>query len=322
MSLDTIKAIVIDELNAVEEEIHAATQSDVILVRDIVQHIMKNGKRIRPLLALLACASFDQPNKNHILLASIVEFILHPPRFLHDDVVDNSEMRRGTSTANQLWGNDASVLVGDYLYSRAFQQLVTMNEHSLMVILAETMNIMAEGEVLQLMHKHNINIDDIIYFRVINAKTAVLFSATCEMAATLTNASPELVRHSANFGRHIGLSFQLIDDALDYTGDATQLGKNIGDDLAEGKMTLPLIHALTHANDAQKQQLHEIIATGNINNMDTVKKMIDQHNSVEYTLQLARDHQALALEALKHFPASIYTTAISKLTEFILNRHY
>jgi len=321
MSLDNIKIAVIDQLNAVEEEIHAATQSDVILVSDIVRHIMKNGKRIRPLLALLACRVFDEPNRNHILLASIVEFI-HTATLLHDDVVDNSEMRRGTSTANQLWGNDASVLVGDYLYSRAFQQLVTMNEHSLMVILAKTMNIMAEGEVLQLMHKHNINMDEAIYFRVINAKTAVLFSATCEMAATLTKASSKLIHHSATFGTHIGLSFQLIDDALDYTGDVSELGKNIGDDLTEGKITLPLIHALTHANEAQKQKLHEMIATGNISNLEAVKKIIDQHNSVQYTLKLARDHQRLALESLSHFPASIYTTAIVELTEFILHRHY
>lgn len=321
MSLDTIKAMIIGELNAVEEEIHAATQSDVTLVRDIVEHIMKNGKRIRPMLALLTCRVFDQPNKNHTLLASIVEFI-HTATLLHDDVVDNSEMRRGASTANQLWGNDASVLVGDYLYSRAFQQLVTMNEHALMVILAKTMNIMAEGEVLQLMHKHNINMDEAIYFRVINAKTAVLFSATCEMAATLTKANPELVHHSAKFGEHIGLSFQLIDDALDYTGNAFQLGKNIGDDLTEGKVTLPLIHALKHANQAEKQQLHEMIATGNISNLEAVKKIIDQYNSVEYTLKLARDHQALALQSLSHFPASLYTTAIAELTEFILHRNY
>ncbi len=319
MTLEQIRAVVIDELQAVEQEIHVATQSDVSLIQDIVQHIMQNGKRIRPLLALLICRLFDQAKPSHILLASIVEFI-HTATLLHDDVVDDSSMRRGSSTANHLWGNDASVLVGDYLYSRAFQLLVNMNENPLMVILAKTMNIMAEGEVLQLMHKHNISIDETIYFRIINAKTAVLFAATCEMAATLTKTSVELIQHAANFGTHIGLAFQLIDDALDYTGDVTQLGKNIGDDLAEGKMTLPLIHALHHANGEEKQHLRHIIATGEIDHLNEVKTIIEKYQSVTYTLDLAKKQQQLAIQSLKSFPMSPYTSALKELAEFILVR--
>jgi octaprenyl-diphosphate synthase len=321
MTLEQIQALVINDLQAVEHKIQDMLQSDVALIGDIGQHITQGGKRIRPLVALLMGQALGDTTQPQILLASIVEFI-HTATLLHDDVVDNSTLRRGAATANHIWGNDASVLVGDFLYSRAFQLLVEMNEHKLMVILANTMNIMAEGEVLQLMNRHDINIDENIYFRIVHAKTAVLFQATCEMAATLAKSNTAITQCAADFGRHIGLIFQLIDDALDYAGNATELGKNIGDDLAEGKMTLPLIHALHHANSEEKQLLGHIIATGEVEQLDAVKRIIDRHQSVEYTLALAKQHQQLALHALQTLPESSYKTGLVELTEFILTRCY
>ncbi|MES2203822.1 MAG: polyprenyl synthetase family protein [Pseudomonadota bacterium] len=321
MTLEQIQAIVADDLHAVEKEMHIAMQSDVPLVRDVSQHILQGGKRIRPLLSLLIGHLLGHTSKQQIFLGCILEFI-HTATLLHDDVVDNSTMRRGIATANDVWGNEASVLVGDFLYSRAFQLLVDMADHDLMAILAKTMNVMAEGEVLQLMSRHDINLDEAIYFRIINAKTAVLFQAACEMAATLATTDTETIQCAANFGKHIGLAFQLVDDALDYQGDATELGKNIGDDLAEGKVTLPLIHALRHANAEEKQLLGHIIATGELVRLEEVQAIIARHQSVAYTLHLAKQHEQQAIQSLDKFSGSIYKTTLIQLAEFILIRSY
>ncbi len=321
MTLEQIQAIVANDLHAVEKEMHLAMQSDVSLIRDVSQHILQGGKRIRPLLSLLIGHLLENVSQQQILLACILEFI-HTATLLHDDVVDNSTMRRGMATANNVWGNEASVLVGDFLYSRAFQLLVDMNEYALMTLLAKTMNVMAEGEVLQLMSRHDINIDEAVYFRIVNAKTAVLFQAACEMAAALAKADAQTIQRAADFGKHIGLAFQLVDDALDYQGDAAALGKNIGDDLAEGKVTLPLIHALRHANAEEKQLLGHIIATGELVRLEDVQAIIERHKSVVYTLDLAKQHQQLAIQSLNEFPASTYKTALIQLAEFILIRSY
>lgn len=321
MTLEQIQAIVADDLEAVEQKMHDAMRSDVALIADMSQYITQGGKRIRPLVALLISHALGDLTPNHIVLASIIEFI-HTATLLHDDVVDNSTMRRGAATANKVWGNQASVLVGDFLYSRAFQLLVDIDENALMIILSKAMNVMAEGEVLQLMTQHDINIDEATYFRIINAKTAVLFQATCEMVAILLKTDPLLIQYAADFGKHIGMTFQLIDDALDYKGSSTELGKNIGDDLAEGKVTLPLIHALSHAENEEKQFLAHIIATGKISELNEVKNIIERHRSVEYTLALAKQHQQHAITALKAFPDSTYKTALQQLAEFILLRSY
>jgi len=321
MALEQIQAIVAPGLQAVEQEMHIAMQSDVSLIREVSQHIIQGGKRIRPLLALLISHLLGDTTPQQIRLASVIEFI-HTATLLHDDVVDNSTMRRGMATANNIWGNEASVLVGDFLYSRAFQLLVDMNDHALMLILSKTINVMAEGEVLQLMSRHDPSIDEAIYFRIINAKTAVLFQATCEMASTLAKTDPNLIQQAADFGKHLGLAFQLVDDALDYQGDATELGKNIGDDLAEGKVTLPLIHALNHANAEEKQLLTHIIATGELAQLEEVQAIIERHQSVVYTLHLAKQHQQQALQFLEAFLDSPYKTALRQLAEFILIRSY
>lgn len=321
MTLEQIQALVTHDLQAVEREMLTAIQSDISLIRDINQHILQGGKRIRPLLTLLISHMLGETSQPQIILASIIEFI-HTATLLHDDVVDNSTMRRGMATANDVWGNEASVLVGDFLYSRAFQLLVDMNEYALMTILAKTMNVMAEGEVLQLMNRHDPSTDEQTYFRVVNAKTAVLFQAACEMAATLAQADTQSIQYATNYGYHIGLAFQLVDDALDYSGNAQQLGKNIGDDLAEGKVTLPLIHALRHANPEEKQLLGHIIATGELVRLDEVQAIIERHQSVDYTLGLAKQHQQQAIQALETFPSSTYKTALIQLAEFILIRSH
>lgn len=321
MTFEPIQAVVADDLHAVEEEMHIAMQSNVALIRDVSQHILQGGKRIRPLLTLLVSHLLGSVSQPQIILACLIEFI-HTATLLHDDVVDSSTMRRGIATANDIWGNEASVLVGDFLYSRAFQLLVDMNEYALMTILAKTMNVMAEGEVLQLMSRHDVSIDESIYFQIVNAKTAVLFQAACEMSATLARTDADTIKSIADFGKHIGLAFQLVDDALDYQGDATELGKNIGDDLAEGKVTLPLIHALRHAAPEEKQLLGHIIATGELAHLDEVQTIIKRYKSVVYTLDLAKQHQQLAIQALAPFPSSIYKTALTQLAEFILIRSY
>lgn len=322
MTLEQIQAIVADDLTLVEQEMRVAMQSDVTLIREVSQHILQGGKRIRPMVALLVGRMLTPASsQQQILLACTLEFI-HTATLLHDDVVDNSTLRRGMTTAHGIWGNEASVLVGDFLYSRAFQLLVDMNEQALMSILSKTINIMAEGEVLQLSSRHDITVDEPLYFRIIYAKTAVLFQAACEMAATLGRADAQIIQHAADFGRHIGLVFQLVDDALDYQGDAETLGKNIGDDLAEGKLTLPLIHALNHSSAEEKQLLERIIATGELTHLEKVQAIIQRHESVNYTLALAKHHQEQALQSLDAFSDDPYKTALAKLTEFILIRHY
>lgn len=321
MTLEQIQAIISDDLLAVENTMHIAMQSDISLIRDVSQHILRGGKRIRPLVSLLISHLLGQSTQSTIMLASVIEFI-HTATLLHDDVVDNSTMRRGLATANNIWGNEASVLVGDFLYSRAFQLLVDMKESTLMPLLANAINIMAEGEVLQLMSRHDVHTNEEIYFKIITAKTAVLFQAACEMAATLLKVDTQTIQHMANFGKHIGLIFQLVDDALDYEGDSQQLGKNIGDDLAEGKLTLPLIHALQQASTDEKQVITHIIATGEISSLDKIQAIIERYDSVAYTLTRAKYHQQQAIESLQSFPASIYKTALLQLADFILSRDF
>lgn len=321
MALEQIQTIVAGDLLAVENTMRTAMKSEVPLIREVSQHIIQGGKRVRPLVTLLVSHLLGQNGEPQITLASIIEFI-HTATLLHDDVVDNSTMRRGIATANDVWGNEASVLVGDFLYSRAFQLLVDMNEFALMPLLANAINVMAEGEVLQLMSRHDASTDETIYFKIITAKTAVLFKAACEMAATLTKVDTHTIERVANFGHHIGLAFQLVDDALDYEGDAQTLGKNIGDDLAEGKLTLPLIHALQHATPEEKNIIMHVVATGELAQLDKIQAIITRHESVAYTLNQAKHHQAQAVQALQSFPESKYKAALIQLAEFILARHY
>lgn len=322
MAFETIKKLINQELEKTELVIKQAMHSHVSLVRDVNEHIMQGGKRVRPMMVLLLSGLFGkQSQEANIKLAAIIEFI-HTATLLHDDVVDESTMRRGQKTANHIWCNEASVLVGDFLYSRAFQSLVSIGELPLMQILSAASNVMAEGEVLQLMHRHNPEISEDIYLQIISAKTAQLFEAACTMTASLCEASEEQIQACGSFGKHLGLAFQLVDDALDYQGDDETLGKNLGDDLAEGKVTMPLIHLLQHCDEAQTKAITKAIVTGECNSLNEITILLEQYQSIDFTLNAAQKHIALATQALNVLPKGTYNQALQELTTFITQRNH
>jgi octaprenyl-diphosphate synthase len=260
MQLEQIKAVVNLDIVEVNKLINSNLHSSVPTVKDMNSYITKaGGKRLRPLLVLLICKACGYTGQLHTLLAAVIEFI-HTATLLHDDVIDASELRRGKQTANSIWNNQTSVLVGDFLYSRAFQMLLQIDNTAILKNMADTTNAIAEGEVLQLSEQHNLNITEDCYFAIITAKTAKLFAAASHCAAIVANASPEHITACTNFGLNLGIAYQLIDDVLDYkTNDLASLGKNLGDDLKEGKITLPLIHALHNSSSNQQEIMHTII---------------------------------------------------------------
>lgn len=327
MILEQTQQLLSAPLKQVEEIIHTAMTSEIPLICEVNQHIIQGGKRIRPIAGLLISGLLNngEIKPSQLNIAAIIEFV-HTATLLHDDVVDSSEMRRGQETANTIWGNETSVLVGDFLYSRAFQLLINIQQIELMQELANASNQMAEGEVLQLMNRHNPQIDEETYYQIIHAKTAVLFQAVCSMSAMASTNKPEDIHNASEFGKHLGLAFQLVDDALDYQGESEQLGKNIGDDLIEGKATLPLIHCLSISAPEDKAIIESIIATGDIenpaNDFAQIQNLIHKTNSVDYTIKAAKSHSQKALDAIEHFPESNYKKALRELIEFITDRIY
>lgn len=313
---------VADDLQAVNDLIIAQLHSDVGLVENIGHYIVDaGGKRLRPLLVLLTANCLEYPGRGHIELATIIEFI-HTATLLHDDVVDTSELRRGRRTANAAWGNAPSVLVGDFLYSRAFQMLVTLGDMSIMDILSSTTNMISEGEVQQLVNANNPDVDEAAYLNVIHKKTAILFEAACRGAATLAGAAQSQREAAAQFGQHLGMAFQLVDDALDYQSDSESLGKNIGDDLAEGKPTLPLIVALRNANPTEKALIESAITSGGLEHLQDIVAIVERCGGLKYTLQLAQEHIAHAQQALTQLPENRYRQAMSVLSEFAVSRTF
>ena len=320
MSIESIQTLARDEMQQVDTLIRARLSSEVLLINQISEHIIAaGGKRLRPLLTVLAAKSMGYSGQQHTALAAIIEFI-HTATLLHDDVVDESDLRRGRKTANALWGNAPSVLVGDFLYSRAFQLMIELDSMSIQKRLADTTNQIAEGEVLQLLHVHNPNIDEATYRHVIERKTAVLFSAATELAAHIANASEAMQEQMNAFGLHLGLAFQIADDVLDYTGDSDALGKNLGDDLHEGKATLPLIHALSLADETVQIRLREIIEQGDANAMPEVLAAIEQAGSLQYSLEQAQQHAQLAKQALNDVPESEWKQALVDLADYSISR--
>lgn len=320
MSIESIQTLARDEMQQVDTLIRARLSSEVLLINQISEHIIAaGGKRLRPLLTVLAAKAMGYNGQQHTALAAIIEFI-HTATLLHDDVVDESDLRRGRKTANALWGNAPSVLVGDFLYSRAFQLMIELDSMSIQKRLADTTNQIAEGEVLQLLHVHNPNIDEATYRHVIERKTAVLFSAATGLAAHIANASEAMQNQMNAFGMHLGLAFQIADDVLDYTGDAEALGKNLGDDLQEGKATLPLIHALSLANETVQQRLRDIIEQGDAKAMPEVLAAIDQAGSLQYSLEQAQQHAHLAKQALNDVPESEWKQALLNLADYSVTR--
>ena len=277
---------------------------------------------MRPILVLLAARCCNVSNEQHISLAAVIEFI-HTATLLHDDVVDMSELRRGRPTVNAEWNNPSSVLVGDFIYSRAFQILVQIGNMRIMEIMADTTNRIAEGEVLQLINKNNPESSEQSYMQVIQSKTAILFQAAAQCGAILTGASAQQEKALQKFGMHLGTAFQLIDDVLDYDGDSSSMGKNIGDDLAEGKPTLPLIHAMIHADEAQTQLIRKCLTEEQLpqDTLAEVIQIIQQCGALDYTRNLAEQEAALALEELQNLPDSEHRDALELMVKFSVNRN-
>lgn len=320
-AIDEIKALVADEFNAVDNLILSHLHSNIPMIEEISRHILHSGgKRLRPLLLLLLVKAFNYQGSDHIPLAAVLEF-LHTATLLHDDVVDNSTLRRGQQTANTIWGNAPSVLVGDFLYSRTFEMLTHLNNIEVMKILAKTTNAIAEGEVLQLLKRNDPQLTEKEYMEIIANKTARLFQAASEVASLVSDCSTQQQAQMSKFGLHLGITFQLIDDVLDYAGNREMLGKNIGDDLAEGKVTLPLIHALQHAGP-QATLIEETIRTGGAMDLDMIIEVMHTARSLDYTLSKAKQQREEALAALSCLPDSKYRSALKGLTSFALNRNH
>lgn len=320
MKLEEITALVADEMYAVNQLINDRLQSDVALVNEVGRYIVHGGgKRIRPLLVVLSAKACQYPGRHHILLAAIVEFI-HTATLLHDDVVDASEMRRGRETANHVWGNEASVLVGDFLYSRAFQMMVEVGDMRVMDILAHTTNTIAEGEVMQLLNAHNPDTTEEQYLSVILNKTAKLFEAASRLGAVIAGMPPEQEQALASYGLHIGMAFQLIDDVLDYSADERQTGKNIGDDLSEGKPTLPLIYAIRASTRIRAECIRSAVREGGLAHIDDVLAAIHDTGAIEYTRDTANFEVNKALSSLKLLPAGPFRDALQTLAYLSVNR--
>lgn len=319
---EAIKSLAHDDLEAVNREIKARLQSNVVLINQLSSYIVNSGgKRLRPIIVLLASRAFGGEAKARVLLAAIIEFI-HTATLLHDDVVDASEMRRGQSTANSIWGNEASVLVGDFLYSRAFEMMVEVNSMRVMEILAHTTNTIARGEVMQLLNCHDPDTTEERYLNVIRSKTAKLFEAAAQLGAIISNQNEKTETAMAAYGLHLGIAFQLIDDALDYRRDNRSLGKNIGDDLAEGKPTLPLIHALREGNSRERELVRKAIEDGGLKKIDAVVNAIESIGSIAYTARKAEEEARLAEQALAAIPDSPYKQALLDLAHFSVHRDH
>jgi octaprenyl-diphosphate synthase len=316
MTLEKIRALVQEDLAAVDEVIRARLKSSVGLVDQIADHIIAGGgKRLRPLLVLLAARACGARGQAHIEAAAFIEFI-HTATLLHDDVVDSSSLRRGRDTANRLFGNQASVLVGDFVYSRSFQMMASLESHRVMQIMAEATNTIAEGEVLQLMNARDPETTEQRYLEVIHRKTARLFEAGAEVAAVLAGSSQENQRALAVYGRHLGTAYQLVDDILDYRSNPSERGKNLGEDLAEGKPTLPLIHAMRNGTVAQREAIREAIANGGVMQLGPVIAAIEATGGLDYAAELARREADAALAALRPLPDSSYKRGLDALARF------
>jgi octaprenyl-diphosphate synthase len=312
--------VVADDFTAVDGIIRRQLASRVPLVEKIGDYITSaGGKRLRPLLVLLAGNALGARGERLELLAATIEF-LHTATLLHDDVVDKSGMRRGRSTANALWGNAPSVLVGDFLYARSFEMLVELAELPVMQVLANATRVIAEGEVLQLSKIRDASTTEEVYMEVIRGKTAMLFEASTHSAALLAGATPEQANALRTFGDALGIAFQLVDDLLDYRGDAATLGKNVGDDLAEGKPTLPLIYTMREGTPEQAALVRKAIQQGGLEDLDGILAAVEAAGALDYTAQQARAHAARAIASLDALPPSEYRDALVELTEFAVAR--
>lgn len=322
MNIDKIYALIADDMKQVNATILERLQSEIVLINQVGTHIINSGgKRLRPVIHLLCARAIGYSGSQHTDIAAIIEFI-HTATLLHDDVVDASELRRGQETANSLWGNEASVLVGDFLYSRAFQMMVEVGDMQIMSILANATNTIAEGEVQQLLNVHDPDTTEQRYLDVIHNKTAKLFESASELAAVLNQEESPATQAMAKYGMHLGTAFQLIDDVLDYSASSEEMGKNIGDDLAEGKPTLPLIYTIQNGTKEQADIVRKAIEENGLEYIDEVTAAIHATGAIQYTADCAKKESQLAIQALGNIADSEYKTALIALAEFAVDRKF
>ena len=318
--IERLFSLVRQDFKAVNDLIPRQLTSDVELVEVIGRYIVESGgKRLRPLIVLLAARCCDYEEQDHVRLAAIIEF-LHTATLLHDDVVDRSGLRRGRATVNAMWGNPPSVLVGDFLYSRAFQLMVELESMDIMAILADATNVIAEGEVLQLAHVGDTELTEALYFDVIRSKTAMLFQAASHSAAVLATDDADAISRLRSYGLHFGMAYQLVDDWLDYAGDAQVMGKNVGDDLAEGKATLPLIYTMANGSSSDRELIRDALTSKCADQLEDVCAAVARSNALAYTREQARKQSELALDALMGLPANEYRDALEDLARAAIGR--
>lgn len=322
MQFEVIKNLVKEDFRAVDDLIISSLHSKASLINDLGRYIIQaGGKRLRPLVVLLSAKAIGYNGNDHIPLAAIIELI-HTATLLHDDVVDNSELRRGKETANHVWGNEAAVLVGDFIYSKAFQIMVGVAQPKIMQVLADTTNTMAEGEALQLLDRHNPTSTEGAYLNIIQSKTGKLFEAAALMGAILCKSKPPIEEAMARYGMHLGTAFQLVDDILDYSANPEQSGKQLGNDLKQGKITLPLIHALEIGNPSQNRLIQQVIREGNDKRWDDILTIIEECGGIKYTNDFARSEVERAQKALSILPPTAYREGAIALADFALERTY
>lgn len=323
MDLKAIQALAAEDMQAVNEMILAQLHSDVVLINQLGHYIISGGgKRIRPLIAVLAARALGVTGTTHITCATFIEFI-HTATLLHDDVVDESSLRRGKETANALFGNAASVLVGDFIYTRAFQLMTKLNSLEILSVMSDAVNVISEGEVLQLMNCNDPNTTEASYLQVIYSKTARLFEVSTQYAAILAKADLTVQAALRDYGRYLGTAFQLVDDVLDYSANAQELGKNLGDDLAEGKPTLPLLHAMQNGNPEQAKLIRQVIEEGNGRGaLEQVLAIMQEHGSLDYAMQKAQEEAQKAVDAISFLPESEYKQALISLAYLSVDRTY
>jgi octaprenyl-diphosphate synthase len=322
MNINDLYKLIDDDFRQVDDIIKSRLSSEVVLINQLGHYIVSSGgKRLRPVIMLLSSRALGYAGSRHLNLAAIIEFI-HTATLLHDDVVDASVLRRGQETANAIWGNEASVLVGDFLYSRAFQMMVEVGSMRVMEILAETTNTIAEGEVMQLLNVHDPDTTEQRYLDVIQSKTAKLFEAASQLGAVISGQASDVETTMARYGMHLGTAFQLVDDVLDYSATAEDIGKNIGDDLAEGKPTLPLIYTIANGTPKQAALVRQAIENDGKDNIDAVLQAIESTGAITYTAALARQEADNAKACLADIPASPYKDALLFLADFSVQRSY
>tara|TARA_R110001606_G_scaffold395213_2_gene567138 strand:+ start:33506 stop:34474 length:969 start_codon:yes stop_codon:yes gene_type:complete len=322
VDIQSIYSLIKDDMAAVDSMIQSRLQSDVVLINQLGHYIINSGgKRLRPALAILCARACGYQGKRHVNLATIIEFI-HTATLLHDDVVDNSDMRRGRETANSLWGNEASVLVGDFLYTRSFEMMVEMESMRLMKVLSHTTNVIAEGEVLQLLNCNDPDTTEERYLEVIHHKTAKLFEAAGLLGAVISESSAEVEQAMTRYAMHLGSAFQLVDDLLDYSESSEAIGKNIGDDLAEGKPTLPLIFAMQNGTEQQALVIREAIENGQRDKINEIIEIIASTGAIDYTSKAAENEVVQAKQALSILADSPYKQALSSLADYSISRKF